>query len=62
MDVNEHDKLSNITLRHRVKAQCFYCWSTFHSQSRVFINDNNSQSKFVSCNTYRAFLFRKVTV
>jgi hypothetical protein len=32
MDVNEHERLSNITLRHKVKEQCFYCFSTFQSQ------------------------------
>jgi len=38
MDVNEHDKLSNITLgqKYLVKEECFYCCSTFHSHSRVF--------------------------
>ena len=29
MDVNEHERLSNIMLRHKVKEQCFYCFSTF---------------------------------
>ena len=31
MDVNEHDRLSNIAVRPhiKVKEQCFYCCSTF---------------------------------
>ena len=30
MDVNEREVLSNITLRHKLKEQRFYCYSTFH--------------------------------
>ena len=41
---NEHERLSNFTLRTKIKVkeQCFYCCSTFHSQSRVLKNENNS--------------------
>ena len=44
MDVNKHERLSNITLRHKLKLinNTFYCCSTFHSHSRVFNNENNS--------------------
>jgi hypothetical protein len=34
MDLNDHVRLSNITLRHKVKEQLSYCCSTFHSHSR----------------------------
>ena len=51
IDVNEHKKLSNITLRHKlkynvlVKEHHFYCCSTFNSIGRVFNNGNNPYHK-----------------
>jgi hypothetical protein len=42
MDVNEHERLSSITLRQKVKYK--YC-STFHSHSMVFNNEQNSYPK-----------------
>jgi hypothetical protein len=40
MDVNEHERLSNITIRHKWKQRkCFYCQYAFQSHSKVFIND-----------------------
>ena len=47
MDVNERERLSNVTLRHNIKVEehCFYCCSTFHSHSKVFNNENNSYAK-----------------
>jgi hypothetical protein len=36
MDVNEHERLSSITLKHNLKH--FHSSSTFHSHSRVFNN------------------------
>jgi hypothetical protein len=41
MDVNKHERLSNITLkRHKLKLinNTFYCCSTLHSHSGVFNN------------------------
>jgi len=36
MDLNENERLSNFTLRHKIKVKerSFYCCSTFHSHSR----------------------------
>ena len=47
MGVNEHERLSNITIRHKLdnKEQRFYCYYIFHSRSRVFNNENNSYPK-----------------
>ena len=49
MDVNEHERLSNITCRHKLKLkkkeQHFHCCSTFLSHSSVFNNRNNSYPK-----------------
>ena len=47
MDVNEHERPSNITETHKVniKEQRFYCFSTFHSHSRVFNNEKNLHLK-----------------
>ena len=47
MDVNEHERLSNITLKTQIqeKEQLSYCRSTFHSHSKVFNNENNSYLK-----------------
>jgi hypothetical protein len=47
MDVNEHERLSNFTLRHKIKVkeQHFYCFYAYHSHSRVFNNENNSYPK-----------------
>ena len=46
-DVNQQDRLPNITLinKLKVKEQRFYCYSTFHSHSSVFKNEHNSSSK-----------------
>jgi hypothetical protein len=37
MDVNQHERLSNITLiRHKLKQRkCLYCCYAFHSHNRV---------------------------
>jgi hypothetical protein len=32
IDVNEHERLHNSSLRHKVKEHHFYCCSTFQSQ------------------------------
>jgi hypothetical protein len=43
MDVNEHERLYNITLSSthiQVKEQHLYCCSVFHIHSRVFRNDD----------------------
>ena len=46
IDVNEHDKSSNLILKQiKEKLQAFYCRSAFHSDSRVFNNDHNSYPK-----------------
>jgi len=45
MDVNEPERLSNITLRHQVKEQHFYCCSTYHSQSKALNNELGSYPK-----------------
>jgi hypothetical protein len=37
MDVNEREVLSNITLRHKLKEQRFYCYSTFHMYMYMYI-------------------------
>ena len=44
MDVNEHERLSNITLKTqiKVKEQYLYCCSTFHRHSKVFNNKHNT--------------------
>jgi len=47
MDGNKQ-RLSNITLKHKIKEQHFYCCSTFHSHSRVFNNENNSYTKMTT--------------
>jgi hypothetical protein len=38
MDVNEHERLSNITLRQNSNKEkaLFYCCSAFYSNSKVF--------------------------
>jgi len=41
MDVNEHERLSNIT-QNLGKEQCFNCSSLLHSQRRVFNNEHSS--------------------
>jgi hypothetical protein len=45
MDVNEHERLSNFTLRNilKVREQRFYYCSTLHSHSMVFNNE------FITC-------------
>ena len=43
MDVNEHERLSNIILRHKLK--CFYCCSAVHNHSRDINNEQNSYPK-----------------
>jgi hypothetical protein len=45
IDVNEHQRLHNSSLRHKVKEQHFYCCFTFHSHSRVFNSEHNSYPK-----------------
>ena len=46
IDVNEHDKSSNLILKQiKEKLQTLYCRSAFHSHSRVFNNDHNSYPK-----------------
>jgi hypothetical protein len=40
MDVYEFVRLSNCTLFTQIK-QIFYCCPTFHSQSRILINEHN---------------------
>jgi hypothetical protein len=47
MDENEHDKLSNITLKHKLKfkEQHFYYCSVFHGHSNDFNNEHNSYPK-----------------
>jgi hypothetical protein len=44
MDVNEHERLSNITLKTQINVneQRFYYCSMLHSDSRLFNNENNS--------------------
>jgi hypothetical protein len=41
MYINEHGRLSNITLRHKLKEQSFNCCSSFLSYNRVFNNELN---------------------
>ena len=44
--VNEHERLSIFTLRHKLKKRnCFYCCSIFHCHSRVWTNVHNSYPK-----------------
>jgi hypothetical protein len=48
LDVNEYERLSNITLWCKLKLtteQCFYCCSTLHSRTMVFSNEIYSYSK-----------------
>jgi hypothetical protein len=45
MDVNEHERLLNITLRYKVKERGLYCCPTFHSHSMVFNNEHSSYPK-----------------
>jgi hypothetical protein len=48
MDVNEHERLSNLNLRHKlikVKKPCFYCRTIFYSHSRVFNNEHEKSLK-----------------
>ena len=40
MNVNEYERLTNITFICKVEKQRFYCYSTFHSHSRVCNNDS----------------------
>jgi hypothetical protein len=44
MDVNEHERPSNFTLKihAKVKEQWFYCCSIFHNYSMVFNNEHSS--------------------
>jgi hypothetical protein len=42
MDVNEHERLFNITLK--VKEPRFHCCTAFDSHSKVFNHDNYSCS------------------
>ena len=42
MDVNEYERLSNFTLRLKVKEQRFYQCSAFHIHSRNFNNERKS--------------------
>jgi hypothetical protein len=44
MDVNEHERISNVTLKtqFKVKEWCFYSCSVFYSHSRVFNNVHSS--------------------
>jgi len=39
MNINEHERLSNLTLK---KEQRFYCCSTFYSHSRIFYTAQNA--------------------
>jgi len=50
MDVNEYERLSNIThkTQNEAKEHHFYCCSTFHSYSRVFNNESNSYTNKMS--------------
>jgi hypothetical protein len=41
MYINEHWRLSNITLRHTLKEQSFNCCSSFLSYNRVLSNELN---------------------
>ena len=48
MDINEHERLSTITLKHTFKqrnTQRLYWCCAFHSHSRVFNNYQNSYPK-----------------
>jgi hypothetical protein len=48
--VKEHERIFNIT---QVKEQRFYCYSTFHSRSMVFSNENMYLSASVfSCDVF----------
>jgi hypothetical protein len=44
MDVNEHERVETIQVytltQIKVKKQCFYYCSTFHSHSRIFNNEH----------------------
>ena len=50
MDVNEQERLSNFTIKHKLKyivnerSFFFYCCSTFHSHSMVCNKEHNSYS------------------
>jgi hypothetical protein len=41
-DIDEHERLSNISLLHKLREQCFYCCSTLHRHSRTFNNEQKS--------------------
>jgi len=45
MDVNEDERLFNITLKCKVKEEHFYCCFTFHSHSRDFNHEHKSHPK-----------------
>jgi hypothetical protein len=45
MNVNEHERLSNYSVRHKEKEQHFYRCSTFNNHSRVFNKGYNSYPK-----------------
>ena len=46
MDINDRENIKLYTLTQvKAKEQHFYCCSTFHNHSRVFINENNSWPK-----------------
>jgi len=49
MDVNEQERLSNITpkTQHQAKEQRCHCCSAFHSHSMVFNNEYNSYPKMI---------------
>ena len=49
MDVNEHERLFNITLKTQIKVKehCCYCCSTFHSHKKFFINKHNLYPKMI---------------
>ena len=40
MDGNEHERLSNFTLRHKAKEQCCYCCAALHNHNRAFNNNS----------------------
>jgi hypothetical protein len=43
MDVDEHERLSHITLKTQIKVQEYHL--SLHSHSRVFNNEQNTYSK-----------------
>ena len=59
-DIDEHEKLSNISPIHKLREQCFYCCSTLHRHSRTFNNEQDSKvwSQWFVKNNWRFWLIK----